>query len=291
MKTSTERAAGVIGMRRAGVLVWLSLCLAVAFFSSQPAPAIDRRDWENDRWPGERQRPAILLTGFEPFGQGRPLNPSWEAIKGLDGQPWKGYVLVCRRLPVVWGAPREYLEEWIAWHQPVAIFSFGQGGNDSFAIESKASNLRGKHTDNHGVRPIRPKIAEQGPEQFQATIACEAFKDALTKKGYKVRVSTAAGQYLCEETLYTLEFLKWTKKLEAKVMFCHVPSLNAKLGDQVVTAEYVQQFIKDLLLVWHTTYVEPRVPVSATWSGPIRVWGRQPQRDSTPRSFLALLPR
>src|SRR5688500_6551909 len=64
--------------------------------------------------------PVILLTGFEPFGPGRPANSSWEGIQSLDGQTRGGFRLVCRRLPVVWGEPERLLASWLAELKPVA---------------------------------------------------------------------------------------------------------------------------------------------------------------------------
>jgi pyroglutamyl-peptidase len=229
--------------------------------------------------------PVILLTGFEPFGKKKPPNPSWEGIKKLDGQQWKGYRLVCRQVPVVWGAPLEHLPGWISEFQPVAIFSFGQGGRGSFAVESRAANARAaKVKDNRGERRPMPTIVEGGAGSFDASIQCAKFVRALSEKGYRTRLSTRAGRYLCEEMLYSLEYLKATKKLPGTVMFCHVPSLDTHVPlnqaaldtikrwvvatvllapvppldpaarYQRITPEYVQSFVKDVLETWHTVY-------------------------------------
>jgi pyroglutamyl-peptidase len=192
----------------------------------------------------------ILLTGFEPFGEKRPPNPSWEGIKDLDGKEWMGHQLVCKRLRVVWGSPLEQVQEAIDRYHPVAIFSFGQGRKGTFTIESKASNERRRARDNRDDFPATPTIIADGPKQFAATSNCEKVADLLAKKGYPIRVSTNAGQYLCEETLYTLEYLKSKGKIESTVMFCHVPPLGSSLGEREVTAEYVHQFVQDVLACW-----------------------------------------
>jgi pyroglutamyl-peptidase len=205
-------------------------------------------------------RPVILLTGFEPFGKGRPPNSSWEGIKSLDGKEHKGYQLVCKEMRVVWGSPLEQLQGWIAQYRPVAVFCFGQGAPGSFALESRASNERGQGNDNRGQPPPRPQIIENGPEQLQATLDCEKFARALSTRGYPVRVSTDAGRYLCEETLYTLEHLKSTQKLAATVAFCHVPPLGSSLGESKVTPEHVQQFVKEVLASWCSMQDSARDP-------------------------------
>lgn len=194
--------------------------------------------------------PVILLTGFEPFGPGRPANPSWEGIKSLDGQTWRGHRIVCKQLSCVWGKPLEQLEAHIAKYQPVAIFSFGQGAPGAFAIESRAANRRGNIPDNDGQRPPRPEIIESGPAEVKASIDSAKLRERLVEQKHAVRVSTSAGAYLCEETLYTLEHLKKQHPDLAQVMFCHVPPLDGKQ----VTPEFVQKFVLDLLAAWHATY-------------------------------------
>jgi pyroglutamyl-peptidase len=244
--------------------------------------------------------PVILLTGFEPFGKYRTPNPSWEGIKKLDGQEWKGYRLVCKQMPVVWGAPLEHLQGWITEYQPVAVFSFGQGGPGCFAFESKASKWREKkYKDNQGERPSTAAIVEDGPERFDATISCARFAELLRTRGHHARVSTSAGRYLCEEALYTLEYLKSSRRLKATVLFCHVPSLDSFIpGNQVkpvyaprlaaahvlfgglppvdaylpcrrMKVEDVQRFVKDTLETWHTLYQDktPAVPRARTSQG------------------------
>ncbi len=199
--------------------------------------------------------PVILLTGYQPFGEKKPLNPSWEAIKDLDGKEWKGYRLVCREMPVVWGAPMAHLGKWIDEFEPAAIFSFGQGGKGAFALESRASNKRGDYKDNDGATPKDFAIAKDGPEQFRSAVDCQKLACILREKGWPVLVSTSAGHYLCEECLYTLEYLKAKRHLDGPVMFCHVPPLNTKMSKtQEVTPQYVQHFITDLMDAWYATY-------------------------------------
>lgn len=114
-------------------------------------------------------KPIILLTGFEPFGEQRPANPSWEGVRDLNGTDWMNYRIVAKELPVVWGQPLKQLEEHIDALHPVAIFSFGQGAPGAFAIESRAVNNRGQIPDNSGELPSTQLIADDGPEEFHST--------------------------------------------------------------------------------------------------------------------------
>lgn len=255
MSISNERTLGTSRCAVAGPwVVWGPFLLWAVWQAAggttaggPPAPASEPR---REPAPAADRRPVILLTGFEPFGPGRPANPSWEGIAPLTDQPWRGFRLVSKQLPVLWGAPLRHLQQWIREYQPVAIFSFGQGGAGSFTVESRAANQRGGGHDNAGATPPTSTIAADGPEQVQASINCEGLARRLSKKGYPIRVSTHAGRYLCEENLYTLEYLK-QKNAVPTVSFCHVPPLGVRLGEQRVTVEYVRQFVQDVLEAWY----------------------------------------
>lgn len=204
--------------------------------------------------------PVILLTGFEPFGETKPPNPSWEAIKNLDGRDWRGYTLAAKQLPVVWGSPLERLPGWVDHYKPVAVFAFGQGRPGSFTIETKARNRRAPYPDNLGQTPPAPDIVDGGPAAFDATINAPKLVQAMADKGYAIKASTDAGRYLCEETLYGLEYLKANQKIDGPVLFCHVPPLDSKIDDQTIDGPYVEQFAKDLLMAWIDTGQEAPNP-------------------------------
>ena len=206
--------------------------------------------------------PTILLTGFEPFGSGKPPNPSWEGIQALHGTNWRGYRIICKRMPVVWGKPLTMLQTWIDQYKPAVILSLGQGGSNAFALESKASGLRGHIRDNQEQFAPRTTIVKGGPKEFSATTDCAQLQRMLSEKGYPIRVSTNAGKYLCEETLYCLEYLKWKRTLSAGVLFCHVPPLKTQLEGKVVDVEYLQQFVLDTIDAYLELTPAPNSPSS-----------------------------
>jgi pyroglutamyl-peptidase len=189
--------------------------------------------------------PVILLTGFEPFGPARTPNPSWEAIKALDGTIWHGYRLVCRQLPVVWGMPLPTLRKAIAEVHPVAVFAFGQGAD--FTIETMAENRRENLRDNLGVQPSQRDIIPGGPVRLSSSRDASALADVLASQGYRVRVSSDAGGYLCEETLYCLEYLRQSQFPEMSVLFCHVPGPES--DPESLTS--VQNFVRGVLVAWN----------------------------------------
>lgn len=195
---------------------------------------------------------TILLTGYEPFN-GATLNPSWEAIQHRNGQRWRGYNLVARCLPVVWGAPLPILRQCMSEFQPVAVFSFGQGKPDGFYLESIARKLRGNKPDNHGQSPIDRQIAD-GPDIYATGKLTATMERALAVRGYPMVPSQDAGQYLCEECLYSLLHLQATAFHKTYVQFCHVPAFGNCIGSAKleITAEVLSQFVADLLDTWYT---------------------------------------
>ena len=204
--------------------------------------------------------PVIVLTGFEPFGEKRPPNPSWEGIAQLDKTQWQGHRIVAVQLPVVWGAPRQTLAPEIARLNPVAVFSFGQGRPGAFAIETRALNQRGPIPDNTGQTPPQPLVAGDGPTEYRSSFPFQSLCDHLNAAGFQTRISEDAGQYLCEETLFTLELLRRRSKTPPDVAFCHVPPLGSRIGQQLVDAQYIRSFVLQVLAGWQAGSKQPQAP-------------------------------
>lgn len=56
---------------------------------------------------------TVLLTGFEPFDRD-PVNPSWEAVRQLDGvRLGEDLQIVARQLPCAFATVGEYLARMI----------------------------------------------------------------------------------------------------------------------------------------------------------------------------------
>lgn len=182
--------------------------------------------------------PRLVVSGFEPFG-GRDVNASYVLAQAIEKShpPFKAV-----QVPVIWGAP---LEAWKA-HGASAQFwlAFGEG-TSVFQIETTARNQRGPFPDNTQSTPGTPLTAKDGPATLDSALPAEALASALRARGFPVRVSTNAGQYLCEEMLYTL--LLQEKKPGAQVMFVHVPVLDASVilpdgTTRKATAEWLAKF-------------------------------------------------
>jgi pyroglutamyl-peptidase len=239
----------------------------------------------------EKVAPVLLLTGFQPFGANRPPNPSWEGIKPLDGKLVHGYHVVCREMKVEWGSPLVQLGGWIDELHPAAVFSFGQGRVGGFAIETRARNERGAIPDNLGAQPAEPQIAADGAAEVAATIDAKKLEAALVEAGQPVALSQDAGQYLCEETLYTLEYLKSHERIAGDVLFCHVPPLGTRVGETTVDAAYVQKFVETLIGAYVKTQATAATVAAPATTTLHQVAAAQAEPDPREAAVRALIER
>ncbi|MCB1693434.1 MAG: hypothetical protein KDI19_11765, partial [Pseudomonadales bacterium] len=126
-------------------------------------------------------------------------------------------------LPVTWGSPGQYLGEICRNRCPAAIVSMGEGREGWFDIETFARRERKERIDNLGRLPEGEPIDPVGPTCVSASIDARAIQRPLVGEGYPVRISSDAGAFLCEETLYTLERLRGRHETLRTVIFVHLP--------------------------------------------------------------------
>ena len=155
---------------------------------------------------------TALVTGFEPF-DGARLNPSWEAVRLLPGEPAlaHGALIVHReRLPVTFEGARGRVRELIAALRPDVVVLVGlDAGARAVRLETTARNLaEARIPDNAGRRP--------------------------RGAGHAVEVSDDAGGYVCNATLYAaLEALEAGGRTGVLTGFVHVPGPGAPGADDV----------------------------------------------------------
>ncbi|XOV89066.1 MAG: hypothetical protein ACFHX7_04045 [Pseudomonadota bacterium] len=170
--------------------------------------------------------PPILTTGFEPF-DGRDVNASWIAARCLAELQGANAL----QLPVVWGAPMRLLAPLLTGSgpKPGAVISLGEGRPGWFDIETRARVERGHRTDNSQRLPEPRLIVDHGPAELKASINAARLQRALSQAGFPARISSEAGAYLCEETLYTLELLKQQHADLRLVTFIHLPPFGSRV--------------------------------------------------------------
>ena len=197
-------------------------------------------------------QPAIVVSGFEPFG-GRSKNASWT----LAGEIAKAFPHEVRALqiPVVWGAPLAAIHN--TQPLPQVWIAFGEGTAE-FQIEILAHNQRGMYPDNQQARPATPDIVSAAAPVLKQPAQLVDLATALTQAGFPTHVSQSAGRYLCEEMLYSLLYAQQQHPEALRlVLFIHVPTLEqsipvspvkagAPAPQQKVDAALLQAFGKQL---------------------------------------------
>lgn len=199
--------------------------------------------------------PVILVTGFEAFAT-HPANPSEGLAKAVDGRRFgparvRGAVLPVHHADAV---PR--VLSLIAEADPVAVVHLGLApGRARVALERAAVNVMDyAEPDNAGFKASGEPCVPGGPAAYFATLPLAAILDALTAEGIPAYLSTTAGTYLCNQTLYgTLHALR-ERARAPKIGFIHFPLLPA-----MVTAAGLEQPSMDFPLMLRAVEIALRV--------------------------------
>jgi len=170
----------------------------------------------------------ILWTGFEPFG-GQTVNPSWEAVRRLPDL-LLGACILKVLLPVEFVQAGEVLLRAVDRCKPDAVCCAGQaGGRDAVTPEARAVNrMQGRIPDNAGFSPTGEPIEPGGPEYRYATLSAEAIASVIASRAIPARVSTDAGEYVCNDTMYRL-LAALEKTQGVKGGFLHLPYENGQV--------------------------------------------------------------
>jgi pyroglutamyl-peptidase len=168
---------------------------------------------------------TLLLTGFEPFDQD-PVNPSWEAVRLLDGVQLRDDVqIVARQLPCAFTTASDCLEALLAEHRPQMVIATGlASGRSDISIERVAINLNdARIPDNLGDQPIDTPVVPGGPAAYFSTLPIKAMVKALREAGIPASVSQTAGTFVCNQVFYSLQHALAGATVRSG--FIHVPSL------------------------------------------------------------------
>lgn len=167
--------------------------------------------------------PTLLLTGFEPFG-GDAGNPSWDAVRMLQGRRIAGHRVAARRLPVLFGGSLQVLRAAIRETSPALVLCVGQaGGRAAVGFERVAINIDdARIPDNAGACPIDTPVVRGGPAAYFATLPIKAMREAVLAAGIPAEISQTAGTYVCNHVFYGLmHALQRTPRTRAG--FVHIP--------------------------------------------------------------------
>jgi pyroglutamyl-peptidase len=166
--------------------------------------------------------PTVLLTGFEPFG-GDALNPSWDAVRRLEGEVIAGHRIVAACLPVEFGRSLEVLRTHVERLRPGLVLAVGlAGGRAAISLERVAINVDdARIPDNAGRQPVDEPIDPAGPAACFARLPLKAVLVALRDAGIPAEVSQTAGTFVCNHVFYGL--MRLLEGSGARGGFIHVP--------------------------------------------------------------------
>ncbi|QQE80176.1 pyroglutamyl-peptidase I [Alicyclobacillus sp. SO9] len=167
----------------------------------------------------------VLLTGFDAFG-GESINPSWEAVRQLDGMELQGHTVRSFKIPTVFHTSISRLKQYIDDVQPCLIICVGQaGGRSDITVERVAINMDdARIPDNEGQQPIDIPIVEGGPDAYFSTLPIKAVVNQLLAENIPASVSQTAGTFVCNHLFYGLmHILASQSPVATRGGFVHIP--------------------------------------------------------------------
>jgi len=171
--------------------------------------------------------PTVLLTGFTPF-DGDALNPSWQAVRALDGKRIARHRVVAVELPTEFGAALPALRRALRTVQPRLAIAFGlAGGRTGISLERVAINvIDARIPDNAGAQPIDVPVLRSGPAAYFSTLPIKAMLAALQQSDISADISQTAGTYVCNQVFYAL--MHAARRQRFRAGFVHVPWLSGQ---------------------------------------------------------------
>lgn len=169
---------------------------------------------------------TVLMTAFEPFG-GETINPSWEAVRALEGKQIGGATIVIRQLPVVFSEVLHVLNQALEEVKPDAVLSVGQaGGRSDITVERIGINVDdARIQDNAGNQPVDEPIVAGGPAAYFSRLPIKAIVAAVREAGIPASVSQTAGTFTCNRVMYGLLHWLEQQRSPARGGFIHIPYL------------------------------------------------------------------
>jgi pyroglutamyl-peptidase len=180
---------------------------------------------------------VALVTGFVPFG-GRPLNPSEAVAQRLDGERIGGARIVARILPVEFAGLQARIDALVRELEPALVLSLGLAqGEPAIRLERVAVNLADYAIpDNAGAFLTDAAVVAEERAALFATLPLRRIEQRLLESGIPATLSTSAGTFLCNATLYG--FLRALKAAgsAAPCGFVHLPYLPEQAAGALLRA-------------------------------------------------------
>jgi pyroglutamyl-peptidase len=172
---------------------------------------------------------TILVTGFSAF-PGAPVNPSAAIVMRLLGRHVRrfrlhGIRLQTAILPVVYDEVARELGELVARTHPDAILHLGLASRrKQVSVETRAVNrITPLHPDAAKRRATARAVRAGGLPGLRSPFATPSLVTVMRRSGVPTQLSIDAGDYVCNQTLYTS-----LASGGAPAVFIHVPRLTGK---------------------------------------------------------------
>jgi pyroglutamyl-peptidase len=207
----------------------------------------------------------ILLTGFEPF-DGDTVNPSGEVAKQLDGRMIGDCVVRSVILSVQHEAARAAVAPLLDAPGLVAVVHLAGGRPRASRSSAWRSTSWTTRPDAHGQVLCDVPCVEGGPAGYFSTLPLREVLAALTAEGIPASISSTAGTYLCNDTLYTTLHALARRGLSIPAGFIHLPLIPS-----MVTAHHVEEPSMDLSMMIRAVEIAlPRIalPTRGAHAGP-----------------------
>lgn len=176
-------------------------------------------------------RAAALLTGFDPYGGGT-ANPSTLVARALDGAEIGGVTIAGRTLPVSLRGLRANAARLLDEVKPVAVVSLGLWpGEATIRLERLAVNVADYEIPDNDAAFVTDGHVEAGAQQaLPSRLPLRTIEQNLLDAGIPARISSTAGTFLCNATMYT--FLTLTNQVPSG--FVHLPYLPEQVAALLV---------------------------------------------------------
>nr|WP_186353461.1 MULTISPECIES: pyroglutamyl-peptidase I [Pseudomonas] len=193
-----------------------------------------------------------MLTGFEPFDKAA-VNPSWEAVRQLDGvQLCEGVQMVSHCLPCAFATAAETLLQLINELRPAMVIATGLGpGRSDISVERVAINVNdARIPDNLGAQPIDIAVVDGGPAAYFSTLPIKGMVKAVREAGIAASVSQTAGTFVCNQVFYHLQHALVGTGVRSG--FIHVPGLPDAGEPSMALSTIVEGLRVAALAAWQT---------------------------------------
>ncbi len=215
-----------------------------------------------------RPAPTILLTGFVPF-DGESINPSWLAVRELDGTMIARHRVHALELPVSFTAMPRALDAAIDRHAPRLVLCVGQaGGRAQISLERVAINLiDARIPDADGLQPIDQPVIAGAPDAYLSNLPLKHMLAALRSAGFPAEISLSAGAYVCNACAFHLAHRIASADARLKGGFVHIPWAPSQAATRPGQPSLATAVVVEALRVMVRAALFPDVGVAGAEAG------------------------